>query len=85
MVLNELVDAAIDGEYYTADGVRVMLPLQALVDLGLVHSSAVEKLKQRLSDWEAAQQRFTGETLTPFTRSAGKKRSLIQPRPASVV
>ena len=54
-MLDQLVDAAIQGDYYTADGVRVMLPIQSLVDLGLVDASAVDRLKQRLDAWNAAQ------------------------------
>lgn len=46
--LNKLVDEAINGEFFTGDGERVMLPLRALVELGLVNRSALVKLYQRL-------------------------------------
>ena len=52
--LDRLVEAAIQGNYYTADGERVMLPIQSLVDMGLVDASAVNRLKQRLDAWNAA-------------------------------
>jgi hypothetical protein len=52
--LDDLVDAAIEGEYYTADGDRVMLPLKSLIDLGLVDAAAGEKLKRRLDRWAVA-------------------------------
>jgi hypothetical protein len=54
--LNKLVDEAIDGEFFTGDGERVMLPLRALVELGLVNRSALVKLYQRLpyGEWLVA-------------------------------
>lgn len=53
-ILNQLVDAAIEGDYYTCDGERVMLPIKNLIDMGLVDPTSGEKLKQRLNAWMAA-------------------------------
>jgi hypothetical protein len=59
--LDVLTTAAIEEEYYTADGKRVMLPLKALIELGLVSESASEKLKEKLDVWHAANPRLTLE------------------------
>jgi hypothetical protein len=65
MMLDQLVDAAIQGDYYTADGERVMLPLKSLVDMGLVDASAVDRLKQRLETWNTANIEATEADISP--------------------
>ncbi len=51
LYLDALVNDAMEGEYYTADGERVMLPLKALIEMGLVSEAASAKLKTLLSEW----------------------------------
>jgi hypothetical protein len=64
MILTKLVDAAIDDDYYTPDG-RVMLPLVALIELGLVAPASANKLGRRLAKWIEAQ------CINPRAREAG--------------
>lgn len=67
-MLDQLVNAAIQGDYYTADGERVMLPLKSLIDMGLVDASAVDKLKQRLDAWNARHAESADEAARDLSR-----------------
>lgn len=58
MTLDQLVEDAIKGDYYTGVGERVMLPLRELIDMGLVDASFLDRLLQRVEAWNVANRPF---------------------------